>query len=37
VDRIVASFGRPPAGDAARPPTPALDPDHTTGAPEDPR
>jgi hypothetical protein len=39
VDRIVASFGRPAAGDAARPPTPALDPDpdRTTGAPEDPR
>jgi AcrR family transcriptional regulator len=39
VDRIVASFGRPAAGDAARPPTldPDLEPDRTTGAPEDPR
>jgi AcrR family transcriptional regulator len=43
VDRIVASFGRPAEGDDPRPPTPTLDPDldldpdRTTGAPEDPR
>jgi hypothetical protein len=37
VDRIVASFGRPAEGHDARPPSPTLDPDRTTGAPEDPR